>query len=89
MQKRLTQQLVRARTKIDNLSLIKKFNLCGNDLTDISIMRHMRNLEVISLSVNKIRTLEHFSGLNRLKSLYLRDNRITELDQVLHLTDCS
>ena len=88
MHKKLTQQLVRARSKIDNISLIKKFNLCGNDLTDVSIMSRMTNLEVVSLSVNKIRTLEYFSNLNRMKLLYLRDNKISEINEIFHLQNC-
>jgi Leucine-rich repeat (LRR) protein len=85
MHKKLTQQLVRARTKIDNIALVKKFNLCGNDITDISIMNYMTNLEVVSLSVNKIQSLEHFSKLDKMKSLFLRENEISDIGEVFFL----
>ena len=52
MSKKLTRQLIIARCRNDNLGLIKKFNLCGNDLNDVSILATMPSLEVLSLSVN-------------------------------------
>jgi cilla- and flagella-associated protein len=88
MYKKLTLQLVRARTKNDNLSLIRQFNLVGNEVSDVSIISEMASIQVISLSVNKISSLEAFAGLQHLKSLYLRNNNIASLEEVLHLQNC-
>ena len=47
----------------------------------------MLSLEIVSLSVNKIRTLRPFSYLQNLRELYLRRNLITNLNEIKYLTD--
>lgn len=64
--KPLTLELVFNKTKSDNLNNIKNLNLWGNDLEDLSIIERMPNLEVISLSVNKINSLKDFSKCSKL-----------------------
>lgn len=44
------------------------YPICGQ----ISIIRQMPNLEVLSLSVNKISTLADFAHCPKLRELYLR-----------------
>ncbi|KAL4672327.1 hypothetical protein H8957_009620 [Semnopithecus entellus] len=62
------------------------FSLCrGSRLTDISICREMPSLEVITLSVNSISTLEPVSRCQRLSELYLRRNRIPSLAELFYL----
>jgi hypothetical protein len=72
MGKKLKADLVFAKCKTDNFKLIKHLNLWGNNLGDVEILVNMHNLEVLSLSVNDIRNLYHFSFLVKLKELYLR-----------------
>lgn len=72
MGKKLKAELVFAKCKTDNFKLIKHLNLWGNDLSNVEILVNMHNLEVLSLSVNDIRELYHFSFLVKLKELYLR-----------------
>ena len=48
----------------------------------------MTSLEIVSLSVNKIRTLKPFANLQNLKELYLRKNSISNLNEIKHLTEC-
>ena len=50
-------------------------------------MRHMPNLEVLSLSVNNISSLRDFAGCTSLRELYLRRNKIRSLDQIRYLAD--
>uniref|UniRef100_A0A2K6RVY5 Cilia- and flagella-associated protein 410 n=1 Tax=Rhinopithecus roxellana TaxID=61622 RepID=A0A2K6RVY5_RHIRO len=57
----------------------------GSRLTDISICREMPSLEVITLSVNSISTLEPVSRCQRLSELYLRRNRIPSLAELFYL----
>ena len=46
----------------------------GTDLEDVSIIKEMQNMEICSLSLNKIRTLRDFQFCRKLTELYLRKN---------------
>lgn len=72
MGKTLKAELVFAKCKTDNFKLIKHLNLWGNELDNVEVVSNMVNLEVLSLSVNQIKNLYHFSFLLKLKELYLR-----------------
>lgn len=85
MTKKLTLELIAQRTKSNKFDSIKNLNLWGNDLDDVSAIQELFNLEVLSLSVNKISTLQHFSGCHKLTELYLRKNSIADLSEVQHL----
>ncbi|XP_063496562.1 cilia- and flagella-associated protein 410 isoform X2 [Symphalangus syndactylus] len=58
---------------------------CAQAQLLISICREMPSLEVITLSVNSISTLEPVSRCQRLSELYLRRNRIPSLAELFHL----
>ncbi len=60
MAKVLTAEIILTRTKTGSLENVKNLNLWGNDIEDVSVLREMPNLEVLSLSVNKITTLKQF-----------------------------
>ncbi len=75
------------KTKCDNLNSIKNLNLWGNDLDDLSLLRSMPNLEVLSLSVNKISTLKDFACCSKLTELYLRKNNITDIKEIRYLVN--
>jgi len=85
MGKPLTQDLVLLRSKADRLDNVKNLNLWGNDIDDVSILKDMSNVEVLSLSVNKIATLRDFQYCPRLTELYLRKNLIADLAEVQYL----
>ena len=55
MSKKLTQEMISMKVKNDRIQTITHLNLWGSDLDDISILSKMPMLEVVSLSVNKIR----------------------------------
>uniref|UniRef100_A0A2K6LNJ6 Cilia- and flagella-associated protein 410 n=1 Tax=Rhinopithecus bieti TaxID=61621 RepID=A0A2K6LNJ6_RHIBE len=57
----------------------------ASELHSISICREMPSLEVITLSVNSISTLEPVSRCQRLSELYLRRNRIPSLAELFYL----
>eukprot|EP00930_Biecheleria_cincta_P059823 TRINITY_DN45545_c0_g1_i1.p1 TRINITY_DN45545_c0_g1~~TRINITY_DN45545_c0_g1_i1.p1 ORF type:complete len:510 (+),score=89.89 TRINITY_DN45545_c0_g1_i1:42-1571(+) len=81
----LTQEMVFMRTKCNRMDLIKNLNLWGNDLQDISVIRAMPNLEVLSLSVNQVSTLKDLRYCPKLAELYLRKNDIFDISEILHL----
>lgn len=82
---RLTEEMVIARSKQSDLTAIKKLNCWGAELGDVSLLRRMPNVEVLALSINKIRTLGDFAGCRRLRELYVRKNEIRDLREIRHL----
>lgn len=88
MSKKLTAEFIAMRTKCDRIENIKNLNLWGNELEDVSVLSRMPNLEVVSLSVNKIRSLKDFSSLKNLRELYLRKNMISDVNEVRYLVNC-
>ncbi|GLV36503.1 uncharacterized protein CBL_08000 [Carabus blaptoides fortunei] len=83
--KKLTEEMVIARTKISDMSKIKRLNCWGSELADVSLLRRMPNVEVLSLSINKINGLSDFEHCRKLEELYVRQNEIRELNQVCYL----
>ena len=88
MSKKLSRELIAQKVKSDRIESIRNLNLWGSNIEDISIIEEMPSLEVVSLSVNKIRTLRPFANLQNLRELYLRRNLITNLNEIKYLTDC-
>lgn len=83
----LTKELLLEKCKGEaSLVNVKSVNLWGADLTDVSIVsRELPNVEILSLSMNKISTLRDFVGCARLTELYLRKNLITDLTEIKYL----
>ena len=90
MSKKLTQELISKKLQKDNLNLetITELNLWGNNLEDISLINKMPSLEVVSLNVNRIKTLSPFSNLRYLRELYLRRNLISNINEIKNLINC-
>ncbi|KAG8197121.1 hypothetical protein JTE90_011284 [Oedothorax gibbosus] len=84
---KLTEHTVLARTRAQDLKSVRKLNAWGSELTDVSIVQKLPNVEVLSLSVNSISTLEDFAYCNNLQELYIRKNSISELGEIRHLKD--
>ncbi|XP_026936520.1 protein C21orf2 isoform X4 [Sagmatias obliquidens] len=82
---KLTRKMVLSRAKASELHSVRKLNCWGSRLTDISICREMPSLEVITLSVNSISTLEPVSRCRQLSELYLRKNCISSLAELFYL----
>ena len=85
MSKPISRDLVEAKCKTNNLREIRKLNLWGTDISDVSLLREMVKLEVVSLSVNKIESLRDFQNCQKLEELYLRKNCIKDLAEVKYL----
>jgi hypothetical protein len=83
----LTRELVVARTKIDNLSAVRNLNAWGNDIEDVQILNQLPNVEVISLSVNRISSLKDFARCHKLQELYLRKNNVGNLNELRHIAN--
>lgn len=85
----LTEDMVVARTRVSDMANVKKLNCWGVDLTDISVVRRMSRLEIVSLSLNNITSLSDFQFCSSLQELFVRKNKIQNLKEVLWLRDLS
>ncbi|XP_017156229.1 uncharacterized protein LOC108164819 [Drosophila miranda] len=81
----LTEQLVETKSKVSDIRYAIRLNAWGSDLHDISILLRMPRLEVLALSVNKIRSLSSLQKCHRLKEVYLRRNEIQSFEELKHL----
>ncbi|XP_018375662.1 PREDICTED: uncharacterized protein LOC108769277 isoform X1 [Trachymyrmex cornetzi] len=82
---KLTEEMVVARTRVSDFSAVKKLNCWGTELTDVSILRKMKNVEVLSLSINNINTLADFQYCHKLQDLFIRRNNIKDLNEICYL----
>ena len=82
----LTKELILSKyPKYSNITEIKKLNIWGEDIEDISIISQMTNLEVLSLSANKISSLFPLSYCLNMREIILRNNNIYSFDELYHL----
>ena len=59
--KALTREMLLSKCKTDKLSSLTNVNLWGNDIEDLSLIaQELPNVEIVSLSLNKISTLKDF-----------------------------
>uniref|UniRef100_A0A1B6C5R7 U2A'/phosphoprotein 32 family A C-terminal domain-containing protein n=1 Tax=Clastoptera arizonana TaxID=38151 RepID=A0A1B6C5R7_9HEMI len=82
---KLTEDMVAARTRQSNLSSVIKLNCWGSELSDISLLQKLVNVEVLSFSVNKISSLADFQNCLKLQELFVRKNEIRDLNQICYL----
>mmetsp|Transcript_27191 Transcript_27191/g.24077 ORF Transcript_27191/g.24077 Transcript_27191/m.24077 type:complete len:236 (+) Transcript_27191:34-741(+) len=85
MGKKLTEEMIRDKTNVDDISTLLDLNFWASDLEDVSILSEIPNVETVSLSLNKISSLANFRDCNNLKELYLRKNKIENLKEIHHL----
>ncbi len=71
--------------KFTDITEIKKLNIYGEDIQDISIISKMPNLEILSLSSNKISSLSPLSACLNMREIYLRNNNINSFRELNHL----
>ena len=85
MSKKLTLEFIQSKFPNQKIEEIKTLNLWGNELEDISTISKLSNLEIASLSINKIKNLEPLKNLTNLKELYLRKNLVDDIKQIENL----
>ncbi|KAL0228751.1 hypothetical protein GEMRC1_013371 [Eukaryota sp. GEM-RC1] len=83
----LTSSQVLSATGCSSLQEVKNINMWGKSLSDVSVVRQMPNVEVLSLSVNDISALLDFSFCQNLTELYLRKNKVSDLKQIRFLRE--
>jgi len=78
-----------ARTRVSNMAMVKKLNCWGADLTDVSVVRNLQSVEVLSLSLNSLTSLSDFQCCPNLQELFVRKNQIQSLAELTWLRDLS
>lgn len=82
----LTEALIKQRTKLSSAE-VRKLDLWGYQLSDISLIEKMKKLEIASLSLNNITTLKHFKNCTKLRDLFLRNNKISDFNELTYLSE--
>ena len=70
---------------ISDITQIKKLNIYGEDILDISLISKMPKLEILSLSSNQISSLSSLSNCFNIREIYLRNNNINSFEELKHL----
>lgn len=89
MSLKLTFEMIYRQKSNQNLSSIKKLNLWGKSLGDISIISEFKYLESATFTQNFITSLECFKNLHFLKELSLKNNLITDFREIQYLASCT
>lgn len=82
---KLSEEMIVARTRVSDMENVKKLNCWGAELTDVTVLRNLVNVEVLSLSVNCITTLADIQYCTNLQELYIRKNQIQDLNEICWL----
>ncbi|OHT16706.1 Leucine Rich Repeat family protein [Tritrichomonas foetus] len=83
----LNELMIFQKTRTQNLLDVRTLNMWGYELEDVTILSKLTNAETISLPINKIRTLAPFQTCRSLKNLLLRQNNISDLNEIEYLAD--
>jgi len=83
----LTKEIIEKKYPGKKLEKIKYLDLWGKDLENVDILSQMKSLKIINLSANKISSLKPFGKLEHLKELYIRNNNISNIDEINYLKD--
>jgi hypothetical protein len=81
----LQEHVVFQKTRTQSLADVRTLNMWGHELENISIVSQMTNAETLSFAVNKITSLAPFESCKHLQHLFLRGNRISSFDELVHL----
>ena len=84
----LTEELILSKNpNLLEISSITKLNIPSKDISDISILSKMKNLEIISFPSNKISYLYPLSNCKNLREINLRNNSIFSFNELNYLTN--
>lgn len=81
----LSMDMILLKTKAETLDEVTHLNMWGNEFEDISILKYVPNVQVLSLSVNRIKSIEPIKHCLKLRELYLRQNLLEDLAEIASL----
>ena len=83
----LSLETIKKKSSGCNPDKVKRLNLWGQRLTDISILSECPNLEILSLSYNSVSDITALKHCTALKELYLIKNNISSLKELSNLSE--
>ena len=81
----LTKEMILQKTRNTKLDDVRNISFWGLKLTNIDIIRSLKNVESIALSANNISSLKVFQNCSKLRELFLRKNQISSLSEINYL----
>ncbi len=69
-------------TAISELTSLTSLNLGNNNINDISFLKNLKNLQLLTLNNNNIEDISVLKNLKNLKSLYIYKNKISNLSSL-------
>ena len=84
----LTKEQIENKYPNKKFEKMKYIDLWGKDLNNIDIISNLKSLRIICLSGNKIISLKPFENLENLKELYLRNNNMTNFEEIDYFKKC-
>jgi Leucine-rich repeat (LRR) protein len=73
-------------TSVSKFKNLRKLNLLGTNLSNISFLKGLTHLTELSLTHNQITDISPLRDLINLKELYLSGNQITDISPLIRLT---
>lgn len=82
----LTEEMILAKSGKKKYTDVTKMNAFAMGVERITSLRSFSNLEVVSLSLNKISSLQVFADCHALKELHLRKNNVADIAELNYLS---
>ena len=67
----LTEDMIVARTRVTDMNHVKKLNCWGAELSDISVLRKLSNVEVLSLRYSSLLLIHYSSSITYYSSFII------------------
>jgi Leucine-rich repeat (LRR) protein len=81
----LQEFLILQKTRAQSLVDVRAVNIWGFNLSDVSVVAKLPNVETLAFSVNHITSLAAFAQCRNLRTLMLRENEISDFAEIRHL----
>ena len=88
MNRVLTEEYIKSKTKKDKLENIRTLNLKQCNIENITILSSLCNIKILCLNDNYIKTLSPFNKTTNIEELYIRNNLIEQMKEIDNLKNC-
>ena len=83
MNRVLTEEYLKSKTKKDKLENIRTLNLKQCNIENITILSSLCNIKILCLNDNYIKTLSPFNKTTNIEELYIRNNLIEQMKEII------